>query len=258
MSKVSLLKNMRKTVLVPFMAFAMLFGGMFLNLGSVSATGDTTPPSFPSCLSQTGNGDKAHYASGLHQIVGNGLLEGQDDVYTLSNGNFLQCFVPPDKKVCIQTNWWRTDLELAGWFSVNGSQWNLGDLHYLAQNINYNCVPEPSPSPSPTPTPTSSPTATPTTIVINNHQEQKQEQNNNQTVNITTAGTTSGRVAGVKTPVKTPETGVSALALTSMFGAGPVGFALMRFGRGRFGSQKKEESLSEAALGLFNKRSGQA
>lgn len=256
MNPINVIEKFLRAGIISIVVLTMTLGGLFLNLKAASATGDTDPPSFPSCLNQTGSGDKAHWDSGLHQIVGNGLLEGQDDVYSLSNGNFLQCFQPPDKKNCIQTNWWRTDLEVAGWYSTGGSQWNLGDFHYLAQNINYNCVPEPSPSPSPSPSPTPSPTPeatpvpSPTPTVVSQEQHQEQTQNNNQTVNITVGGT----VAGVQAPAKAPETGVSILGLTSMFAAGPVGFALSRFGRGRTLKVKKDENLSDLALNLVEER----
>jgi len=108
----------------------------------------------------------------------------------------------------------------------------------------------PSPSPSPSPTPVVSPSPSPSpAIVINNNQEQHQEQNNNQTVNIAT-----GQVAGAKVPAKTPDTGVSVLGMVSMLGAGPVGFALTRFGRGRGITAKREETLSETASRLFGER----
>lgn len=84
-------------------------------------------------------GDVVHYENGSHQIVGGGLLEGSDDVYTLSDGNYLQCFCGLDGQG-IQTFWWRTSIEeLDGWFSLNGLQWNLGNYHYLAQNSLYDC-----------------------------------------------------------------------------------------------------------------------
>lgn len=263
MNPIKLLEKFLRAGIITIVVLTMTLGGLFLNLRAAGATESSDAPSFPSCLNQTGNGDKAHWDSGLHQIVGNGLLEGQDDVYSLSNGNYLQCFQPPDKKVCIQTNWWRTDQELAGWFSVNGSQWNLGDVHYLAMNINYDCVPKPTPSPSPSPTPiptpspsaspspTPTPTPTPTvTPTVTQEQRQEQTQNNNQTVNVTVGGA----IAGVKAPAEAPETGVSVLGLTSMFGAGPVGYALSRFGKGRVSAKKEEENLSETALGLVKGR----
>lgn len=254
-------------------AVILVFGGLFLNLSAAGATDSASPspsasptptvtpapsatpsptptvqnpPSFPRCIDQSGTGDKAHYSSGLHQIVGNGLLEGKDDVYTLSDGNFLQCYVPPLKDVCIQTNWWRTDQVLDGWYSVNGGQWNLGNFHYLAKNLNYNCTPEPSPTPTPTPTPVATPTPTPTSG--GNEQHQEQTQNNNQTVNINV-----GSVAGATTPKKAPETGVSVLGLAGMFGGGPVGLVLSRLGKGRM-STKKEENINEIAMGIISSR----
>ncbi len=85
------------------------------------------------------DGDHAHYDYGWHQIVGDGLLEGSDDVYSLNNTDYLQCFCGLDGQG-IQTYWWRTDLQsLAGWYSLNGLQWNLGNYHYLAQNTFYDC-----------------------------------------------------------------------------------------------------------------------
>lgn len=261
-------------------AGVLVVGSLFLRAGVIRATDDAsptptptptstptptptptpnsnvTPPSFPRCIDQSGTGDKAHYDNGLHQIVGNGLLEGKDDVYTLSNGNYLQCFVPPAKDVCIQTDWWRTDEELQGWYSVNGSQWDLGNFHYLAKNLNYDCTP-PSPTPSPTPNPTPSPTPSPVVIVVNNdnhnenHQEQTQTQNNNQTVNVTT-----GQVLGATTvPTRAPETGVGMLGMTGMFGAGPIGFVLSKFGKGKFSSKRKED-INEIAMGIITNRQG--
>ena len=278
-----------KAGLASLVVMIMVFGGLFLNLSAVSATDASptptpsaspsvspsptmsptptptstpspmvspspqtqNPPSFPKCIDQSGTGDRAHYDSGQHQIVGNGLLQGKDDVYTLSNGNFLQCFVPPLKDVCIQTDWWRTDLVLEGWNSVNGSQWNLGNFHYLARNHNYNCHAERSP----TPTPVASPTPIPctscgaTTITINNKNEQHQEQHQDQHQEQT------GTVAGATTvPTKTPETGVGVLGMAGMFSAAPVGVVLSRFGKGRI-TGKKEEDINEIAMGIIdNKR----
>ncbi len=117
--------------------------------------------------------------------------------------------------------------------------------------------PTPSPTPTPTPTPVVSPSPTPTTGGNNNEnnnsnsQSQSQTQENNQSVNVTVAN--SGTVAGASTIAKTPDTGVSVLGMASMFGAGPFGFALSRFGKGRRGV-KKEESLSEIAMNLFKSR----
>src|SRR4030042_4272938 len=180
--QIKILRRVWKTGFITLVVSILVFGGLFLNLKAAGATENQEPPAFPNCASQTGTGDKEHYDSGLHQIVGNGLLEGSEDVYSLSDGNYLQCFCAEDDSG-IQTNWWRTDLNgLTGWYSENGSQWNLGDHHYLAKNISYDCgEPEPSPSPSPSPIPT----PTPCTSCGGNTQNQEQTQENNQTVNIT-------------------------------------------------------------------------
>ncbi len=66
-----------------------------------------TPPDFPACLSFSEPGDYAHYDFGTHQIVGNGLVEGADDVYTFGD-NYVQCFCSQEGEG-IQTNWWKTD-----------------------------------------------------------------------------------------------------------------------------------------------------
>jgi len=102
----------------------------------------------------------------------------------------------------------------------------------------------PSPSPSPTPTPTVVPSPTPTTG--GNSQEQSQTQNNTQTVNITVQGQT----LGAKSPKVQPETGASAIAFATMFGAAPMGLMLRRF----TGSKKRKDSLSELASRLVSDR----
>ena len=121
------------------------------DVDGVEASGDpcTPPPTFPSCTDKISTpGDKAHYTSGLHQIVGGSVLSGSDDVYTLANGNYLQCFCPQVGTQGIQTDWWKTDSVVPGWFFLNGAQWNLGNINYAAKNKNFTC-PTPTPSPSP-------------------------------------------------------------------------------------------------------------
>src|SRR3990167_4661709 len=248
--QVKFLARILKISLIATGLFGLALGGLFLKLKNAGATGDSNPPSFPSCSTQTGAGDKAHYESGFHQIPGNGLLEGADDVYSLSDGNYLQCF--RNDEVCIQSNWWRTDQEHEGWLSLNGGQWDLGNFHYLVKNVN--CKPEPSPSPSPVPTPSPAPQGgqeqkQKQETNVNVNVEQKQE--NNQTVNVTVPA-----VAGTSTvPVKQPDTGVGVLSMASMAGAGPLGLLLARYGRGRIVAAK-EENLAEEAFGLVQKREG--
>ena len=137
-----------------------------------TANAEVSPPEFPVCSEQSGDGDKAHYDFGLHQILDAGLVEGADDVFSLGDGNYLQCYCPVEGDDGIQTFWWRIG-DLAqeeidkfvseGWILVNGLQWNLDDAWYLGKN-SYNSCAEPTPTPTstPTPTPTNTPTPTPT------------------------------------------------------------------------------------------------
>lgn len=96
--------------------------------------------SFPSCESLIANpGDVAHYDNGIHQIVGGPLLEGSDDVYSVGDGNFTQCYCPVTGSEGIQTNWLRTEEPIDGWFFEFGEQWNLGEYYYAAQNSSFSC-----------------------------------------------------------------------------------------------------------------------
>ena len=257
--QVKFLARILKISLIATGLFGLALGGLFLNLKNAGATGDSNPPSFPSCNTQTGAGDVANYDSGLHQIPGNGLLDGKDDVYSLSDGNFLQCF--RNHEVCIQSNWWRTDQEREGWLSLNGEQWNLGNFHYLVKNVN--CEPEPSPSPSPSPIPSPVPSPAPQggqdqgqsqeqNQDVNVDVDVKQNQENNQTVNITVPEV---KAAVTNVPAKQPETGVGVLGMASVAGAGPLGLLLARYGRGRIVT-KKEDNLAQEAFGLVQKRQG--
>ena len=152
-------------------ATAGLLVSLSLLVGNVAA--QVSPPDFPACSEQDGPGDRAHYETGFHQIPGSGLLEGSDDVYTLENSNFLQCYCPTEGDDGIQTNWWRvgglTQEEIdkfvqEGWiFENSGLVWNLLDERYLARNSESSCAePTPTPTLTPTPTVTPTPTATPT------------------------------------------------------------------------------------------------
>lgn len=129
-------------------------------------------PVFPACqdlIQQPGN--HASWPQGWHQIVDGTQLYGSDDVYSVDDGNYVQCYCPVEGSEGIQTNWWRTLAEVQGWFVENGLQWNLGDFRYLAQNDSFACgeveatptpIPTPSPTPIPVPTPTQIPSPTPT------------------------------------------------------------------------------------------------
>lgn len=176
-----------------------------------------------------------------------------------------------------------TSLTFAG-ISLNVGEVEATGYHHPSPTP----TPSPTPKPTPSPTPIASPSPTPpvggSTNVTNNDndnenenenenentnsQKQNQENNqnqdndqendqeNNQTVNVTQNVTTggTGTVAGTSTGLKQPETGLGVLGTTSMFGALPVGFALSRFGRGRIGAKREEESLSEIGSNLVESR----
>lgn len=166
-------KGSKKAIISVFLlALSFLLGntsGVF-----VSANTSVNPPDFPSCTTKifSENGDWSHYDSGSHEILGIGRRDGSDDVYSLSDGNFLQCFCPTVGSEGIQTNWWNVDREglgeseideftSSGWTEISdGSDWNLFDEKYLAKNSNFSCE-EPSEEPSPSVTPIVSITPTP-------------------------------------------------------------------------------------------------
>src|SRR3989344_4286519 len=151
--------------------------GLFLVLFTRVAFAHQPLPSFPACDQQTENGNYAHYDYGMHQIVGNGLVEGSDDVYSLGDGNYFQCYCPVEGNNGMQTNWWQVP-ELAqelinnyvsdGWlFEASGTVWSLDSGPYLAKNVEFSCGGEPEPTPIPTATPTpveGQPTSTPEKI----------------------------------------------------------------------------------------------
>ncbi len=136
-----------------------------------------TPPDFPNCRDRIfqSPGDWAHYDYGIHGIPGIGNLEGSDEVYSLQNGNFLQCFCPVPSDIAgyngWQTNWWDVDIAglseeeiqqfiSQGWiFEPNGSGWNLLDDRYLAKNISFSCQ-RPTPTPPPAGGPPGAPVCT--------------------------------------------------------------------------------------------------
>ncbi len=102
---------------------------------------------FTSCLTPTGT-VIADYADGTHGIVGQGSATGHDTVYSLGNGNVLQCLCGADG-VGVQTNWMPIEelsgdqikiYENQGWIYVpTGSAWGLSEGAYLAKNISYTC-----------------------------------------------------------------------------------------------------------------------
>ena len=141
--------SIKSTVISVFVLLIFfLFGGIYLT--GLLAEGSTNPPNFTTCQSLYGaDGDIASYDSGIHQIVGDGLITGSDNVYSQSNGSYLQCYCPAIGTSGTQTNWWLADslsqedvnyYVSMGWFYENGEQWNLGNHMYLAKNLSSVCA----------------------------------------------------------------------------------------------------------------------
>lgn len=119
-----------------------------INITSPTPTQTPTPipTEFPSCSSPEGK-IISSYKTGLHEIIGVGLLKGSDVVYQLTDSSkdkVLQCFCP-EAGIGIQTNWLKTQeldkYKNNGWpYSVNsGLSWNLDDSPYVARNTEYPC-----------------------------------------------------------------------------------------------------------------------
>ncbi|MEX2027923.1 MAG: hypothetical protein WD988_00295 [Candidatus Curtissbacteria bacterium] len=135
---------------------------------------------------------------------------------------------------------------------IVGSSIPLGDqqgCNNFIIRVNFLADISGTPAPTPTPTPTPAPVGGQT-------QTQSQTQNNNQNVTINNPAAAAA-AAPVKTVAAktTPATGPGELALAGMLGAGPVGFALSRYGRGlKVIGKREEEDLMDIAQSLFSER----
>ncbi len=136
-------------------------------------------PEFGSCLNPQVAASQVNTGNN-HGVIGkSGNYSGTDTIYSLSNGNVMQCLCP-DSGNGVQTNWLKASsfsqsdidvLKNQGWIYVaTGSSWGLEDVPYLAKNSDYackaitpTCTPTPSVTQTPTPTPTGTLTPTPTT-----------------------------------------------------------------------------------------------
>ena len=105
-------------------------------------------PDFPVCSAPLGT-LKVQYNEGTHGVVGNSSeFKGKDTVYTINEGQTLQCLCTSDGQG-IQTNWWKISslndseiqvLKNSGWYYVpNGSLWGLDNAPYMAKNNEYEC-----------------------------------------------------------------------------------------------------------------------
>ncbi len=122
--------------------------GLLLYLFSTKTVFAALSPSFPSCLTPSGQ-VIASYDSGSHGIVGiPGEHLGSDRVYKVNDTNFIQCYCSSDGSG-IGTDWWdasalsAADLsfyEKTGWtYVASGSTWGLASSPFLARNTSYRC-----------------------------------------------------------------------------------------------------------------------
>lgn len=82
----------------------------------------------------------ASYPTGMHQIVGGGLLSGSDTVYKINDNLFIQCFCPDNGGTGIQTVFMKTNTSPgSGWIQINGIDWGLPAGTYFARNSSSNC-----------------------------------------------------------------------------------------------------------------------
>lgn len=94
----------------------------------------------------------ASYDEGWHWIVGEDELRwGSDYVYDIGNQKYVQCYCPiDDDPKGIQTNWMpasqvsqekQEKLISKGWILVNGADFGLPPVPYLAKNSKFICKP---------------------------------------------------------------------------------------------------------------------
>lgn len=93
-----------------------------------------------------------NYDSGLHQIPGNGLLEGSDKVYRVGDNLFVQCYCPPQESgitTGIEAQWIHESyltpeqeqfIQTLGWLKIeDGTQWGLPAGVYFVNNSFFKC-----------------------------------------------------------------------------------------------------------------------
>jgi hypothetical protein len=92
------------------------------------------------------------YDSGIHQIPGNGLLEGSDKVYRVGDNLFVQCYCPQEESdidTGIEAQWIHESyltpeqeqfLLNLGWLRIeDGTQWGLPAGVYFVNNNFFKC-----------------------------------------------------------------------------------------------------------------------
>ena len=295
MNQIKLIKRIWKTGAISLVVLTMLFGGLFLNLKSALATNPNLTLLYLGINNTTGgswehsvnvsSGQQIKFYAEIHNTnigttannvkikfslpSGSGTSTAtvsadnndavSDNVTINVNGGGQLQYVAGSAKMGWDVNGDGTPEYSDSQISDNivGSGVVLGNQQgcnaYIIQiSFKVNVV-APAASPSPTPSPAAS---TPPSGGQEQHQEQTQNNNQSQTVNVT--NTSTPQVLGTSVPLKSPDTGVSVAGLMTMFGAGPLGLALARFGRGRAFIAKRKENLAELAKNLVDNRFGKS
>jgi hypothetical protein len=158
------------------MTIILTTAGLIMQNTSAQTQGRVpTPPTFPRCEDKlrVSRGDRLNKNSGRHPIPGKEDFEGRNDIYTLTEGNFVQCSCESNGSRGLQTNWWNIQglplglvdidaFERGGWVHVtNGANWNVLNNQYLAKTNDINCTTTSASTATPTRSATASRTPTP-------------------------------------------------------------------------------------------------
>jgi hypothetical protein len=158
--------------------------GFFFPITTFAQTSgrSVSAPTFPQCSAKlSASGDRKHETEGTHKVPGKSDIEGTRDIYTLPDGNFVECSCPTSGETGVQINWWyinglplgRVDIDAYtrnGWLLENGANWDLLDGQYLVTTEEFSCKNrgiQTSATKTPTPTPrvTKDPLNSPTPIL---------------------------------------------------------------------------------------------
>jgi hypothetical protein len=189
----------------------LFFCGTFLpsSLFAQTQGRSVSPPTFPQCSNKMSSpGDRKHETDGTHKVSGHEDIDGSRDLYTLTDGNFVECTCPQTGDTGIQTIWWyinglplgKVDIDAYtrdGWNSENGSEWDLLDGQYLAKTEDFSCkartasnaaMPSSTRTPTPRVTRPANDTPTPT---------EETDQSNNNDESLPDTGLPFGVVIGI-------------------------------------------------------------
>lgn len=122
-----------------------------ISLATYSNHDKENPADFTRCPDPGGT-KVASYDEGWHWIVGESDLRwGSDNVYDIGEQRYVQCYCPTDDLKGIQTNWMPTSLVSdekqeklinKGWILVDGADFGLPNIQYLAKNSKFICKPK--------------------------------------------------------------------------------------------------------------------